>query len=605
MSRCGKSLLSISLVFFFAQGAGIWAAESPSPVTDTPFVQEYRDPFMTGSVEENDVRAIVVDAKQKVWAATKGGVRCWQEDHWTKPAGTHLEGPAFDITSTDDGTLWVAGFDGLYRITEGQMARVEGLAGPLSAVATRGSLIVAGGPGGVWRRDGQQWRSLPIRCATSIRTIALLGDEIWIGTGIGLYRFHNGETQRFYQVDDLQSADVRALAVASDGRLWIGSSGGIDVFADARRVASYTGAEGLPNTQVQALGFDEQGRLWAGTELGAARYDGHGWSLRHSLRWVPSDQVRGVAFDKSENTYLATAGGVARLRQRQMTLAEKADFYQHLVRDRHVREPGLVERCDMREPGNLDTYYAVDTDNDGLFTGLYVAAEAYRYAVTGDSQAARHAREGYRAMEFLQTVTETPGFIARTVIPSDWTDMADRNRTYMSFEVAEERVDDPRWKRVEQRWRLSRDGKWLWKGDTSSDETTGHYFAYAVYYDLVADEAEKERVRNHVARITDYIIEGGFVLRDIDGEATRWGVWSPEKLNGDPNWQLDRGVNSLEMLSFLKTAYHMTSDTKYEEAARELIERHHYGENVQSPQQSDPASFTYIDSQLLALAYTD
>src|SRR5436309_9410460 len=44
-------------------------------------------------------------------------------------------------------------------------------------------------------------------------------------------------------------------------------------------------------------------------------------------------------------------------------------------------------------------------------------------------------------------------------------------------------------------WHLTPDGQWLWKGDTSSDELVGHYFGYAIYFDLVADEAEKAQIR--------------------------------------------------------------------------------------------------------------
>ena len=33
----------------------------------------------------------------------------------------------------------------------------------------------------------------------------------------------------------------------------------------------------------------------------------------------------------------------------------------------------------------------------------------------------------------------------------------------------------------------------------------------------------------------DTVAAGGYTFRDIDGKPTRWGVWSPERLNGDPN----------------------------------------------------------------------
>jgi len=45
---------------------------------------------------------------------------------------------------------------------------------------------------------------------------------------------------------------------------------------------------------------------------------------------------------------------------------------------------------------------------------------------------------------------------------------------------------------------------------------------------------------------------GGYVLRDIDGKATRWGVWAPASINEDPDWRVE-GVNkTFEVLSFLK-----------------------------------------------------
>jgi hypothetical protein len=156
-------------------------------------------------------------------------------------------------------------------------------------------------------------------------------------------------------------------------------------------------------------------------------------------------------------------------------------------------------------------------------------------------------------LRFLQTVTETDGFVARTVIPADWEHMHDANRTYTAQEVADSHVRNPREKIIE-RWRPSADGKWLWKGDTSSDEITGHMYGYLFYYDLVADEREKKEVSKHVCRIVDYIIAGGYVLRDIDGQHTKWAVWAPEFLNDDPDWRQERGINSVEILSYLKLA---------------------------------------------------
>jgi hypothetical protein len=351
------------------------------------------------------------------------------------------------------------------------------------------------------------------------------------------------------------------------------------------------------------LQFDRRGVLWVATSRGLALFDGARWTWRHSQRWLPSDDVRGLAIAKDGTAFVATSAGVSILKQKTMTLTEKADHYARLVRARHVRAPGLVEQCILKRPGDLSSHAPTDTDNDGLFTGLYVGAESFRFAVTGDPQAAQNARESYRAMEYLQTVTNTPGFVARTVIPSDWGRMADRNRTYTQQQVASEQIENPRFKRVENRWRKSGDGKWLWKGDTSSDEITGHYFAYPLYYDLVADREERRRVAQHVRRITDYIIDGGYTLRDIDGRPTLWGVWAPERLLDDPDWQPERGCNSVEILSFLAVAKHITGDEKYERELARLFDEKHYGELILNPKLSAPSEFTYIDDQLLALSY--
>ena len=74
---------------------------------------------------------------------------------------------------------------------------------------------------------------------------------------------------------------------------------------------------------------------------------------------------------------------------------------------------------------------------------------------------------------------------------SEWKNVNDPNRTYDKKQLAEELVNDPRYKPVEERWRKSKDGKWLWKGDTSSDEMDGHMMSYFFYYELAAGEEEK------------------------------------------------------------------------------------------------------------------
>jgi hypothetical protein len=597
---------------------GTNTSQAVEPVRDTPFAQEFREPFLTTPVgpEEKDRRrrmfmqaafAVAVtpteDGENDVWVARARGVFRWDGNAWQPPEGAAVDGPVFDLLVDANGDVLVAAWDGMYTLSDGELEPLGAIRGAVAAMARDGDRVFAAGPHGAWLRTGGTWETLDGDWVTEINDVALDDKHLWIATDRGLFIHTAGETTRLHRTDQLLSCDIRALALDNEGRLWAGSSGGIDVFADGRRTQSITGADGLPSTDVRVLEFDDAGRLWVGTGIGLARRDADGWVLRHSLRWLPSDTVTDIAFGNDGSARVATFAGVSVLRDREMTLADKADYYETVVRSRHVRPPGMIEQCRLATPGDLSTFEPMDTDNDGSFTGYYCAAAAYRYAVTKDPRAKQNAVAAFRAMEFLQTVTGTAGFIARTVIPSDWTQMADANREHTPQELAFMAVRDPRFKHVRERWRESADGKWLWKGDTSSDEISGHYFVWGIYYDLIDDEVERERVRQLVRRVTDSLIEAGYELRDQDGEATRWGVWSPERLGGDPNWMPEKGVNSVEMLSYLNVAHHVTGDEKYRRAAIELYEQHGYGENVLVPRPSSPAAYTFIDDDLLSFSY--
>lgn len=572
---------------------------------DVPFRQEYQEAFPIAPGEPaDDVRAIAVDFRDRIWAATKAGVYQMESGRraWKRIPGV-TSGPVYAVFPDGDRVLWVGAWDGLYRVEESGVRKMEGVTGPVNVIGRGPPGIYVLGPDGAWQQDGARWIPCHQSWSRNVRDLAYQPERgMWIATGVGLYREFEGAKRLYFREEDLVSSEVNAVAYAPGGRLWVGCVGGIDVYGGRRRINSFVAADGLPNYEVHCLAFEPAGRLWVGTALGVARFDGTSWSLRHSRRWLMDDDVRDVAFDSEGTAWIATRRGVSAIRSQWMTLAEKAEYYLDICRRRHVRPPGLVEKCRFPNPNDLSTWRPMDDDNDGQYTSMYLAMESLRYAVTRDPRAKANADEAFGALEFLQEVTDTPGFVARTVVPATWTQMADANEKVAPPEAVERRVRDPRYKVVEERWHRSADGRWLWKGDTSSDEITGHMFGYLFYYDLAADAGHRRRVRHLVGRIMDYIIDGGYVLRDLDGQATRWGVWSPEKLNGDPDWRVERPINSFEILSFLQTAYHITGEKRYLDEYHRLIDDHGYAENARRPKAYGPAERTHIDDELLALA---
>jgi hypothetical protein len=234
---------------------------------------------------------------------------------------------------------------------------------------------------------------------------------------------------------------------------------------------------------------------------------------------------------------------------------------------------------------------------------MYLAMESFRYATTKDPVAKERANKAFDFLHYLREVTEIDGFFARTIIPVSWERSHDMDRIYTPQELAEEIINNPRQKAVEKRWHISANGKWKWKGDTSSDELCGHLFGYYCYYTYAADDKEKERVANHFREIMDHLIRNDYNLIGVDGKHTKWGVWSPKMLNHDPEWAPERALNSLELLSYLKFTYHITKDEKYQKEYLKLINEEGYLENTKMLHNTDPAWETYFDIYMALYVY--
>jgi hypothetical protein len=566
-----------------------------APAADTPFRQETAKhyPFSPEAAVQRPLSVAASGGEVLVGHELGAAVLDLNSGAWRVACN---DWPVVSVAEKD-GAFYFQGTGAIRRYEGGDVHHVCESAFIARALFRAGDSVVAAGERAYAVLQGREHKTFSMQGVhPQILAATLHRGHLWLGTPVGLYQVKDGAVVHLFQTpEEIISANVMDMVEDADGRLWVAGLGGVTIFKDGKPVARHTPAEGIPR--------DTAGGIWVGTQVGAARWDGHYWSVRHGRRWLLDDNVIDIAPDLAGGVWVLTAAGVSHIAAQQMTLAEKARYFDEVTEARHVREPGLVEKIHLPKAGSLEGWKPEDDDNDGEYTSQYLAAQAFRYAVTKDPAAKAQARRSWKAITFLQEVTRTDGFIARTVIPHDWEPMHDLNRTYTPMQRLMEQYDDTRYKPVEVRWRLSEDGKWQWKGDTSSDEITGHYYAFGLYYDLVADEDEKPAVRAHVAKVTDYLIGGGYNLIDTDGTHTRWGVWAPEQLNDDPQWQFERGINSAELLGYLLTAWHVTGDAKYREHYMKLVTEHHYAENARHAKTLNPAWITYIDDSLLACVY--
>jgi hypothetical protein len=92
---------------------------------------------------------------------------------------------------------------------------------------------------------------------------------------------------------------------------------------------------------------------------------------------------------------------------------------------------------------------------------------------------------------------------------------------------------------------------------------------------------------------------------DHDGQPTRWGHFSPEDMNQNEAWWVERGLNSYSILSYLNVAFHITGDQKYRDAFLNLAIDHGYGMNgmTQPKVESGPGSFGQADDNMAFMNY--
>lgn len=404
-------------------------------------------------------------------------------------------------------------------------------------------------------------------------------DQEYIGKEDGLFVLNGNDLTEIYPSDSNYSwklSDVNVLEVDSEDRLWFGSFEGVGYYKN-KQWKLFTGKEGLPFKYFTSIAATPNGEIWFGTKKGAIRTDGNKFYYRFSRRWLPDDYINDIYVEEDGTTWFATNKGVSKISFQSMSLEEKANIFIDQVETRHNRM-GFVAQNILQSRFDPESFMLDISDNDGLYTSWYGSAQAFRYAVSKSDEAKKLAKRSFDACKWLVDITHEKGFPARVIVPKDWRDPV--NEQYGHEYNIRKQAEDPFWKDITPRFPESEDGKYLWKNDTSSDELAGHYFFYAIYYDLVADtEEEKALVAEVVGDITDHLIRHGFKLVDHDGKPTRWGNFSPEFFNSVWGWD-QRGLNSMMMLSFLNIAYHVTGDLKYLDTAKELREEHQYHINA-------------------------
>ena len=448
-------------------------------------------------------------------------------------------------------------------------------------------------------------------------------------------------------------SDMMSAGAASKVELWIGHKYCLNVIHPDGRVDRVSGAQGLPVGNITSLvRGSEDGTLWIGSAQGLAlrcEQCDDVWRFFGADRWLAEgDAVVAIAASPASTPALSGGGattassssssssslsssskqavvsvlpsvwvasashGLAHISSRETTLEAKAAEY--MARVGALSRYRYVTSALLGRYGDPTSLVLHDTDNDGLWTGMLVAAMAFRFAATQSDDARRLAWHHFAALEFLHNVTATagvaPGFMARAAVkcgePHGGGDSgicpkgSPPGCGWVNSSVCYAGVDPPG----------ATDCCWTWKRDTSSDEVTGHIFAMFTVHELVAkSDVERARAAAPLCATVANIVDSGFILVDpVTGKGTSWGYWDPDQLNRVPGKPGERNENSLELLGYLAAAAKICDASasprgRFGRAFASMVADHLYDANVINALATSPLSLATFDFRLAFMSF--
>jgi hypothetical protein len=555
---------------------------APNSIPDTPYLQE-----VGIQVSHPDaLTSVAIHEGQAFVGSSRGLLRLDGTSLSPDPGCTQA---VRRIVSTP-GALWVVTAPGLLRRTAGGWTRIS--SDPVSDLALFRDQPVAAVGNQLWQVRGDRLEILSTNSARfSITRLAVHQETLFVHGpgrlapyasgvfgGVDAYTWPSDQAWDWGTLPSPVTRDVVSVGPA----LYLATDRGLGVLR-GMSLTALRGAQGLPfeDTLCVAAGFTND--LWVGTSRGAIRRVGERFDYFAGRRWIPGERVHSIAVG-SNVVYLATDRGLGVVAYEPYTLARKAAYYDRHLDDWGQRRLGFVHKLEWDAASG--EFVREVSDNDGGYSGNYLAAQCYRYAVTGDPAARREATNTFHAIRWLEVMTGIPGFPARSV----WVKGERGHQAgHGSGNYAAE-------------WHDTADGRFEWKGDTSSDEICSHFYALTLFLDLVAQGAEVDQAKRHIARVAGHLVEHGWTLVDKDGKPTRWGRWDPEYFRTEEGLY-DRGLQAVQVLSFMKTAEVVTGEARFAEAYRALVRLGYPGFTLRARNTFPPESILHFLDELAFWSY--
>ena len=165
------------------------------------------------------------------------------------------------------------------------------------------------------------------------------------------------------------------------------------------------------------------------------------------------------------------------------------------IQQRHIPNGTIIDPVFASASSQTIVGYTRGGDS-ALWTGHYLAAEAFRYNVTGSSEALANVWTALHGIHALRTVTGT-NVLARCIVPVNWPFASSITQEEAGHGIFTGTVDGQSYK---------------WVGGTSRDQYTGVFFGLGVAYDVIEDPAVRAYIQTEVTALLSFLLDNGWVI---------------------------------------------------------------------------------------------
>lgn len=117
----------------------------------------------------------------------------------------------------------------------------------------------------------------------------------------------------YHVADGLPSDDIRDVAMAPNGTLWLATGAGVAAYSGGTFTTYNTaGYPTLANDDVYAIHVASNGDVWAGTDFGASRWDGSTWTTITTADGLGDNEIKNIKQAPNGDLWFATINGATR-----------------------------------------------------------------------------------------------------------------------------------------------------------------------------------------------------------------------------------------------------------------------------------------------------